>query len=427
MPVVIYNGLRKAEEARLFIDINTKQRPVPNELLLDIKRMAETETDVEALLRDVFDLFAKNRTSPLLGLMSSAARSRGKISRVTFNTALRPIWNAFAGNPAEFVYQALSAYLRVWLPALRRSDAERNITNPTLFRAIMLLFPAAAERVSDRHGEEYTAEHFSEILDFFFSRIKKSDLDTLAAAQLHYTTRSKKRWSPGSQSAGGDKQMSLLADALQPQMVQGILGIAGRLQVMSVPDAIISPRAAYDLDFDNGNRSILFDFRDAALIVTATASDCCRFSGSAFQTVSSIALEEVFDKQTLPWEIIKLYDSAFYAGQTLIRLLGEGCSFFDARHISRIDALAQAMGKTPTFKPEAGLYRCTLDPTVTKLSCIRIAGGTHESFWNVFGERLSAATAGVLQGPLVPSDAQAVFAQLEAFDRLIGRHGSYHR
>ena len=168
VPVVIYNGLRKAEEARLFIDINTKQRPVPNELLLDIKRMAETETDVEALLRDVFDLFAKNRTSPLLGLMSSAARSRGKISQVTFNTALRPIWNAFAGNPAEFVYQALSAYLRVWLPALRRSDAERNITNPTLFRAIMLLFPAAAERVSDRHGEEYTAEHFSEILDSFF-------------------------------------------------------------------------------------------------------------------------------------------------------------------------------------------------------------------------------------------------------------------
>jgi hypothetical protein len=100
--------------------------------------------------------------------------------------------------------------------------------------------------------------------------------------------------------------MSLMADALQPLIVQGILGIAGRLAVMSVPDAIISPRAAFDLDFDNVNRAILFDFRDAGLIVTATASDCCRFSGSAFQTVSSIALEEIFDKQKLPWEIIKL-------------------------------------------------------------------------------------------------------------------------
>ena len=147
VPVVIYNDLRKSEEARLFIDINTKQRPVPNELLLDIKRMAETETDVEALLRDVFDLFAKERDSPLLGLMSPSTRSRGKLSRVTFNTALRPIWNTFAGNPAEFVYQALSSYLHVWLPILRRNDAGKNISNPTLFRAIMLLFPAVAERV----------------------------------------------------------------------------------------------------------------------------------------------------------------------------------------------------------------------------------------------------------------------------------------
>jgi len=138
--------------------------------------MAETETDVEALLRDVFDLFSKSRNSPLLGLMSPAARSRGKISRVTFNTALRPIWNTFAGNQADFVYHALNSYLHTWIPVLRRNDASRNITNPTLFRAIMLLFPAAAERVSNRHGEEYTVNNFSEVLDPFFSRVKKSDL-----------------------------------------------------------------------------------------------------------------------------------------------------------------------------------------------------------------------------------------------------------
>jgi DGQHR domain-containing protein len=176
VPVVIYNKLTKADEARLFIDINTKQRPVPNELLLDIKRLADTETDVESLLRDVFDLFEKESDSPLLGLMSPSTRSRGKLSRVTFNTALRPIWNSFAGNEADFVYGALSAYLHAWIPALRKNDAETNITNPTLFRAIVLLFPAVAERVSYRHGEEYTAEHFSEVLDPFFARIKRIDL-----------------------------------------------------------------------------------------------------------------------------------------------------------------------------------------------------------------------------------------------------------
>ena len=91
VPVVIYNNLKKSEEARLFIDINTKQRPVPNELLLDIKRLAETETEVESLSRDVFDLFSEKEDSPLRGLMSPSSRSRGKLSRVTFNTALKPI------------------------------------------------------------------------------------------------------------------------------------------------------------------------------------------------------------------------------------------------------------------------------------------------------------------------------------------------
>jgi DGQHR domain-containing protein len=80
VPVVIYNKLTRAEECGLFIDINTKQRPVPNELLLDIKRMAETEKDEEALLRDVFDKFATEPNSPLLGLLSPSERQRGKIS-----------------------------------------------------------------------------------------------------------------------------------------------------------------------------------------------------------------------------------------------------------------------------------------------------------------------------------------------------------
>jgi hypothetical protein len=218
--------------------------------------------------------------------------------------------------------------------------------------------------------------------------------------------------------------MSLMADAFQPLMVQGLLAIDGRLDVMSVPDAILSPRAAYDLDFDDQTRAIVLDFRGSDLIVTATASDCCRLSGSAFQTAASLA-SSTFDRNGLPWEIIKLYYSAFYAGQTVIRLLGEACSFLDARHVARISAVAAAVGKVPGFNLEPGLYRCTLDPSASKLTCIKIVGGTHESFWKVFGNRFKAASTSVLQGPLVPADAQAVFAQLDAFADLIKRHGSY--
>jgi hypothetical protein len=55
---------------QIFIDINTKQRPVPNELLLDIKKLAEYQSEVESLLGEVFDHFNENQKSALLGLMS---------------------------------------------------------------------------------------------------------------------------------------------------------------------------------------------------------------------------------------------------------------------------------------------------------------------------------------------------------------------
>jgi hypothetical protein len=218
--------------------------------------------------------------------------------------------------------------------------------------------------------------------------------------------------------------MSLIADAFQPFFVNGILSITRGIGLPSIPDSILSPRAAYDLDFDKAHRRVLFDFRAPDFLATAVASDCCRFSGSAFQTVSSIS-RVTFEKNTMPWELVKLYYAAFYSGHTIIRLLGESCSFFDRRHIERIDEFAQAIGKAPGFLIDAGSYRCTVDASATKVTCTKNNRGTHEAFWGIFGDRIEAATENVLLGPLVPVDAQSVFHQLEAFKRLMRRNGSY--
>lgn len=91
VPVVIYEGLKTPEEVSLFMDINTKQRQVPNELLLDIKNLARSETDEEAKLRSIYDLFNQESDSPLFGLMSPSEKAEGKLSRVTFNAALRAV------------------------------------------------------------------------------------------------------------------------------------------------------------------------------------------------------------------------------------------------------------------------------------------------------------------------------------------------
>lgn len=176
VPVVIYSGLSRTEEARLFMDINTKQRPVPNELILDIKRLAETESDSEALMRDVFDLLDKNQDSPLLGLMSPSERRKGKVSRVTFNNAMKAIYDSFSGASPEYVYDVLSAYLIGCKSGLREHKLEELISNPTMFKALMLLFPIVAERVNDRHSGNYNVANFDEIVGPMFQRVKRNDL-----------------------------------------------------------------------------------------------------------------------------------------------------------------------------------------------------------------------------------------------------------
>lgn len=176
VPVVIYNNLNRMDEARLFMDINTKQRPVPNELILDIKRLAETESDSEALMRDVFDLFDKTGDSPLLGLMSASERRKGRISRVTFNNAMKAIFDSFTGATSSYIYNVLSAYFLCCKSGLREHSVEQLIANPTMFKALMLLFPTVAERVNDRHPGEFTVQHFDEIIGPMFQRVKRSDL-----------------------------------------------------------------------------------------------------------------------------------------------------------------------------------------------------------------------------------------------------------
>jgi DGQHR domain-containing protein len=174
VPVVIYNGLTRQDESRLFIDINTKQRPVPNELLLDIKKLADYENDTEQLLGELFDLFVERTDSPLLGLMSPSARSGGKLSRVTFNAGVKPLIGAFKENESRTVFDALRAYLSAFTTAAGASEMAPNITNPTIFRGVMLLFPDVAQRVKDRFGSAYTEVNFFEVLEPMFTRLKAS-------------------------------------------------------------------------------------------------------------------------------------------------------------------------------------------------------------------------------------------------------------
>lgn len=164
IPVVIYNGLTPTEEARLFIDINTKQRQVPNELLLDIKQLAEREDDREALLREIFDLFSDEPSSTLLGLTSAASRQRQLISRVTFNLAFKSVLPVFSAPSSRHIYQVTNAYLAAFAEVLEKLALKERLTSPTVFRAIMDTFPEVARIYAAQHGKTFTKSKFAALL-----------------------------------------------------------------------------------------------------------------------------------------------------------------------------------------------------------------------------------------------------------------------
>lgn len=181
VPVIIYNGLTRKEETRLFVDINTKQRPVPSELVLDIKSLAEYESNIESFCREIYDLFNERSDSVLLGLLSPSQRKSGKLSRVTFNSAIKPIYGVFGERDAEEIYAFLNAYLKAFSAGLNKKGIQ-NYIKPTLFKAIMQFFPHVARSVDG----DYTIDAFSNALVPVFSSMTSSKVAKATSIKTIY-------------------------------------------------------------------------------------------------------------------------------------------------------------------------------------------------------------------------------------------------
>jgi DGQHR domain-containing protein len=178
VPVVIYNGLTRTQESRLFIDINTKQRPVPSQLLLDIKQLAEIEDSAEATLREIFDRFDQDLKSAMSGTMAPIESAKNKITRVTFNSSVKPLLELFAGRNTDEIYEILNNYLRAAKDSIGQKTAEPVLGKPVVFRAFIGLFPAVAQRVQDKFNGEYSVSNFSSFLTPIFANLQMRRLET---------------------------------------------------------------------------------------------------------------------------------------------------------------------------------------------------------------------------------------------------------
>lgn len=222
--------------------------------------------------------------------------------------------------------------------------------------------------------------------------------------------------------------MSLLADAFRPLLVSSATAMTGRPDSISLPDVIVSRRAAYGIEFDVDSLSVSLNFRDADFIATATAYDCNRLATASYQSAQGV--EKVLeDASTLPWGLIRLYYGAFYSAHAMLRLLGHGYCHFEAKHSAQISQLASAMGTPIPFAVNAGMHHCEVMNEGTSLRCTRASSsssnGSHEAFWTFLEARLREIGDEILEGPLPTSDAQAVVGKLESFKRLIGHNAAF--
>jgi DGQHR domain-containing protein len=188
VPVVIYAGLSKKDETRLFIDINTKQKPVPNELLLDIRKLANYQDDSETILGQIFDLFDTEPGNPLMGKMSPRARKKNLISRVTFNSAVKPLLPLFKEATPLQIFEILSAYYSSVLRQIKVQDLKIDITSPIAFRGITGAFPDIAQRVNDKFGKDYTVENFDDINKEIYDKLRIASLRAASSSVKAYTS-----------------------------------------------------------------------------------------------------------------------------------------------------------------------------------------------------------------------------------------------
>lgn len=176
VPVIIFTDLTLREEAKLFIDINTLQRPVSPELLMDIRNLAIEEDETQAFIRDLFDKFNSEENSILKGLLSSSEKAKGKITRPSFSRGLKPIISQIIENELDAVFETMNSYF-VAIKNVINIDVpfEHYIAIPNIFAAFVVLFPQVTEKVTDRYGKNRTPANYSEVIKSW-SNLKPSNI-----------------------------------------------------------------------------------------------------------------------------------------------------------------------------------------------------------------------------------------------------------
>ncbi|MEW6182278.1 MAG: DGQHR domain-containing protein [Bacillota bacterium] len=174
VPVVIYEGLTRVEEAQLFIDINVNQKQVPDSLLLDVKRLLQRETDEEKRYSELFDMFYADPNSVLRGHLVRGENRPGKLSRIMFNKAIADLLRSeLLKVPNKKCFDIINNYLKAVQQIIHEIEPKaRGITKAVTFQGMMAVSRYVIEKTVNKH-EKLTQDAFYDILKELKNNISK--------------------------------------------------------------------------------------------------------------------------------------------------------------------------------------------------------------------------------------------------------------
>lgn len=178
VPVVIYEGLSRVQEAQLFIDINMNQKEVPKELLLDVKRLLEVENKEEKLCNEIFDNFYKRKDSILKAHINIGETQKGNLSRVIFNRAISNLINNQLDElSSDKKFEIVNNYLRAMEYVFKEIDngLEGYIAKPIIFQGLIAIAPILIDKVLDKQ-KNLSYESFYNTLITIKDNLKVSDI-----------------------------------------------------------------------------------------------------------------------------------------------------------------------------------------------------------------------------------------------------------
>jgi hypothetical protein len=189
--------------------------------------------------------------------------------------------------------------------------------------------------------------------------------------------------------------MSTLSASLRPFWTAGINEVTG-----NVAGGVPSWLSGEDYQFYAPIEPTLFAVQvsEPRVFLAALAADINRTAVASYETICQVAPNSKFPKATA-WIVIKSYYAAFFAAQTILRMIGRPYTTIESQHAASVNKIASLHGFLLDSSATNGDYAISFDAERQRVTWKKVdrLRGSHQTFWFFFNREMNKLSDEVLR------------------------------